>query len=67
MNYKNNCRLYPFFHLFFEIMFSQHSISVRSCCIRTLVCIFFLEGGIEKLESLGGTAVKAITLWGANV
>lgn len=53
MNRKNNCRLYPFFHMFFEIIFSQHSICMRSCCIKTLVFLFFLEGGIVR--DVGGS------------
>lgn len=34
--------------MFFEIIIPQHSICIRSCCIRTLVFLFFLEGGIVR-------------------
>lgn len=34
--------------LFLKIIIPQHYICIRSCCIRTLVFLFLLEGGIVR-------------------
>lgn len=67
MSHKNKRRLYPFFHLLFELYFLSH-LYVRSYCIRTLVSVLLVKGRmIREVERQGGEAVKLINLWAIHV